>query len=62
MANEIFISYSRRDKDAFVKLLVDTLKAYDYDPWVDWDDIPPNAKWREEIKEGIYIEIKPAVS
>ncbi len=47
-----FISYSRRDKD-FVQRLHAALTARDYDVWVDWNDIPPSARWLDEIRAGI---------
>eukprot|EP00468_Gymnochlora_sp_CCMP2014_P012515 CAMPEP_0167759698 /NCGR_PEP_ID=MMETSP0110_2-20121227/11167_1 /TAXON_ID=629695 /ORGANISM="Gymnochlora sp., Strain CCMP2014" /LENGTH=405 /DNA_ID=CAMNT_0007646111 /DNA_START=51 /DNA_END=1265 /DNA_ORIENTATION=- len=50
--NDIMISYSRRNK-AFVKTLVKGLKERKIDPWVDWEDIPPAADWKEEIERGI---------
>jgi|GEM_PF-4391291 len=52
MANDIFISYSRRNKD-FVKKLNDALREHGLDPWVDWEDIPPSVDWMEEIRNGI---------
>lgn len=49
---KIFISYSRRDK-AFTEQLVNELKSRDYDPWVDWDDIPFSVDWWAEICTAI---------
>lgn len=49
---DIFISYSRRDKD-FVRRLWEALEQANQNAWVDWDDIPPTADWREEIYLGI---------
>lgn len=53
--NEIFISYSRRDKEFvqhFLKGLNDN--GYPQDKiWVDWEDIPASSKWEDEIKKGI---------
>jgi WD40 repeat protein len=48
----IFISYSRRDQ-AFVRRLDKALADRGRDPWVDWEDIPPTARWREEVKSAI---------
>jgi hypothetical protein len=48
MANEIFISYSRKDAD-FVKKLFTRLKAAGIDCWIDFEDIEPGAKWQQEI-------------
>jgi len=53
--NEIFISYSRRDK-VFVERFLDGLKNNGYSSdniWVDWEDIPPSSDWEAEIKKGI---------
>ena len=49
---DIFISYSRRDKD-FVQILHRALLQSHYDTWVDWQDIAPTAEWWNEIKSGI---------
>lgn len=50
--DDVFISYSRKDIN-FVRSLADVLEKSDRQPWVDWQDIPPSAKWREEIFQGI---------
>jgi hypothetical protein len=49
---DIFISYSRRDKE-FVSRLWEALEKANQNAWVDWDDIPPTADWRQEIYLGI---------
>jgi hypothetical protein len=49
---DIFISYSRRDKD-FVRQLWEAFERGNQNAWVDWDDIPPTADWRQEIYLGI---------
>ncbi len=49
---EAFISYSRKDK-AFVQKLYTTLTQQDRKIWVDWEDIPLTADWRQEIYDGI---------
>lgn len=49
---QVFISYSRRDKD-FVRRLHGSLTAQQRDAWVDWEDIPATADWRGEIENGI---------
>jgi hypothetical protein len=49
---EVFISYSRRDKE-FIRRLHEALLAQKRDVWVDWEDIPPTADWRAEIRTGI---------
>ncbi|HEY9298606.1 MAG TPA: toll/interleukin-1 receptor domain-containing protein, partial [Phormidium sp.] len=49
---DIFISYSRKDKD-FVKSLHQTFIKLQHDVWVDWEDIPLTADWKQEIFTGI---------
>src|SRR5215475_2806322 len=39
-AQEVFISYSRKDKE-FVRRLDEELKRRDREAWVDWEGIPP---------------------
>lgn len=48
----VFVSYSRRDQ-AFVEHLQPKLQELGLDVWLDRDDIPPSAKWRDEIQDGI---------
>jgi WD40 repeat protein len=48
----IFISYSRRNKE-FTQQLVDALIAANREVWADWQNIPAAADWDAEIKEGI---------
>jgi hypothetical protein len=50
--SDVFISYSRKDKD-FVKVLHQALTESKYNAWVDWEDIPLTADWWDEIKAGI---------
>jgi WD40 repeat protein len=50
--NDVFISYSRRDK-VFTQKLFDALKAANRDVWADWEDIPASSDWDAEIKQGI---------
>jgi hypothetical protein len=45
---DVFISYSRKDK-GFVLALHEALEERDRDTWVDWEDIPLTANWREEL-------------
>lgn len=54
MMNETFISYSRKDL-AFAQRLFQALKAVGIDPWLDQEDIPAAAKWRQEILVGIQF-------
>ncbi|GEM_PF-2339374 len=50
--SEVFISYSRKNKQ-FILELVDALKKEDQEVWIDLDAIPPSAEWWAEIKAGI---------
>lgn len=51
---DIFISYSRKDKE-FVKRLYDALKSSPISQkiWIDWDNIPIASNWWKEIEQGI---------
>lgn len=50
--NNVFISYSRKDR-AFVEKLDAHLRQAGYDPWVDWDDIRKGEDWWKSIQKGI---------
>ena len=50
--SDVFISYSRRDKD-FVRKLDQRFRAEGQTTWVDWEDIPEGADWWKEIQVGI---------
>jgi WD40 repeat protein len=50
--SDVFISYSRTDKP-FVQQLHAALIDRGRDVWIDWEDIPPTAQWRDEIHAGI---------
>ena len=50
--NDVFISYSRKDKD-FVASLDKAFRKIGRDPWVDWDDIRKGEDWWQSIKRGI---------
>jgi WD40 repeat protein len=50
--NDVFISYSRRDK-VFTQKLFEALKGANRIVWADWDSIPAASDWDAEIKEGI---------
>jgi WD40 repeat protein len=52
MNNDVFLSYSHKDKD-FTKKLHITLIQKKRNTWVDWEDIPKAADWWEEIERGI---------
>src|SRR5438874_3269573 len=54
---DIFISYSRKDKD-FVQRLDECLRSRGRDAWVDWEDIRPT----EEFMQAIYGAIEGADS
>lgn len=49
---DIFISYSRRDKE-FVQKFAKEWESNERDAWVDWEDIPVTADWLAEIHKGI---------
>ncbi|MEL6222227.1 MAG: toll/interleukin-1 receptor domain-containing protein, partial [Cyanobacteria bacterium J06627_8] len=49
---DVFISYSRRDKE-FVQVLHTALKRSIYEAWIDWQDIEPTTDWWREIETGI---------
>jgi WD40 repeat protein len=49
---DIFISYSRKDKE-FVRKLHEALSKQNRDTWVDWENIPLTADWWKEIEAGI---------
>ncbi|HEY9648048.1 MAG TPA: TIR domain-containing protein [Chroococcidiopsis sp.] len=50
----VFISYSRRNKD-FVKALHASLQKRGREVWVDWENIPAAADWWREIQLGIEV-------
>lgn len=50
--SDVMISYSRRNAD-FVKQLHAQLTSEGKDVWVDWEDIPLNADWWDEICRAI---------
>src|SRR6058998_3274020 len=49
---DIFISYSRKDKD-FVHRLDESLKSRGREAWVDWEDIRPTEEWMQAIYGAI---------
>lgn len=49
---DAFISYCRRNKP-FVQKLNEAFQAAQRSTWVDWEGIPLNADWRQEIYRGI---------
>src|ERR1700730_3097518 len=52
---DVFISYSRKDKD-FVRRLDEALKSRKREAWVDWEGIRPT----EEFMQAIYGAIEAA--
>lgn len=50
--NDVFISYSRRDKE-FVQQLDAAFRSLNRNPWVDWNDIQPSEDWWRAIEIGI---------
>src|SRR6266567_1650243 len=52
---EVFISYSRKDKE-FVRRLYEALERRDREAWADWEDIRPT----EEFMQAIYGAIEGA--
>ncbi|ASC72635.1 histidine kinase [Halomicronema hongdechloris C2206] len=51
-SNDVFISYSRKDK-AFVETLEVAFRQASRDPWIDWDDIRKGEDWWQSIQRGI---------
>jgi WD40 repeat protein len=49
---DLFLSYAREDR-LFMRRLHQALADVNRDVWVDWEDIPPSADWREEILRNI---------
>jgi WD40 repeat protein len=50
---DVFVSYSRRDKDFVERVLLPALVADGKDVWIDLEDIPPAADWREQVLGGV---------
>src|SRR5437667_627953 len=51
-SQEVFISYSRKDKE-LVGRLDEALKRRDREAWVDWEGIPPGDTWEKTIYGAI---------
>lgn len=49
---DVFISYSRKN-NAVARRLHESLAAHGFDPWIDWEDIPPSADWLAEVFQAI---------
>jgi WD40 repeat protein len=52
VAQDVFISYARKDQE-FVRALQSALSDADLTAWVDWEDIAPSAEWMSEIEGAI---------
>ena len=50
--SDVFVSYAREDQTV-VRWLVGELTGQGRDVWVDWEGIPPSAKWRDEVEAAI---------
>ncbi len=50
--SDVFISYSRKDI-AFARLIWESLKQSQVEPWIDWERIGIGQKWWTEICEAI---------
>lgn len=50
--SDVFISYSRTDRE-FVGKLREALASEGQDVWIDWESIPASQAWWAEIKKGI---------
>lgn len=50
---DVFVSYSRRDRVFVLERLLPALLERDKDVWIDAEDIPPAADWRETVLDGI---------
>ena len=50
--NDVFISYSRKDK-AFLQSLDAVFREVKRDLWIDWDDIRKGEDWWRSIRRGI---------
>jgi WD40 repeat protein len=49
---DVFISYAREDQP-FVRRLYGALHEFGHETWVDWEGIPPSAKWMAEVRSAI---------
>jgi TIR domain len=52
IVSDVFLSYSRLDREFALRLHA-ALVARGKDVWVDEEDIPPTARWREELRAAI---------
>ena len=49
---DVFLSYSRRDREVALRLHA-ALVERGKDVWIDEEDIPPTARWRDDVREAI---------
>ena len=65
--HDVFVSYSRADRDAVVRL-TEGLASKGKRAWVDLEDIPPSAEWMAEIRSAIeaadwyLVVVSPALA
>ncbi len=50
---DVFVSYSRRDKAFVAGPLLTSLTGRGQEVWLDLEDIPPAADWRERVHRGV---------
>ena len=66
-AHDVFVSYSRTDREAVVEL-VGGLEERGLKAWVDLEDIPPSAEWMAEIRaaieasDGYLVVVSPSLA
>ena len=58
---DVFISYAHEDVD-FVRQVADALERRGKAVWVDWQDVPPSAKWRAEMRSAVVTRCGPSAS
>ncbi len=49
---DVFLSYSRRDREVTLRLHA-ALVERGKEVWIDEEDIPPTAHWRDDVREAI---------
>ena len=48
---DVFLSYSRRDREVALRLHA-ALVERGKEVWIDEEDIPPTARWRDDLRIG----------